>query len=117
MNQALQAIKMPIYDCVSSICAKYWGYNLPDISAVKNQVLEDYVDSQPIFQEIIKKYPGIRSSSLNTRFRAFKHLEARGANVREEEFRIIKTHDIRVMHEKIWWCMCKKTGIPYIASV
>jgi hypothetical protein len=117
MNQALQAIKMPIYDCVSSICARYWGFKLPDISGVKKQVLEDYVNSQPVFQDIIKKYPDLRSSSLNTRFRAFKHLEARGANVREEEFRIIKTHDIRVMHEKIWWCMCKRTGIPYIPSV
>lgn len=117
MNQALQSIKMPIYDCVSSICAKYWGYKLPDISHVKKQVLEDYVASQPYFMDIIKKYPELRSSSLNTRFRAFKHLEARGANVREEEFRIIKTHGILVVHDRIWKVMCAKSGIPYIPSV
>lgn len=117
MHEALQYCKMPVYDYVSSICQTYWGYNLPDISSVKKQVMQDYMDSQPVFMDIIKKYPSIRKSSLNTRFRAFKHLQARGANVREEEFRIIKTHDIRVLHDRIWKIMCLRTDIPYIPSI
>ena len=117
MCDALRAINMPIYEYVSSICHHYWHYNLPDISAVRSQVIDDYIKTQPVFNRIIKQFPALRKSSLNTGFRMFKHLQLRGHPCREEEFRIVKTYDIRVIHDRVWWVMMDLTGLKYIPTV
>ena len=117
MYEALHEIGMPIYEYIPSICHRYWGFALPDINDVRAQVLEDYIVTQPIFLNIIKAFPNIRTSSLNTGFRAFKHLQARNADVREEQFKLIKTHSIRVVHDKLWFIMCDLSGLPYIPTV
>jgi len=118
MRQALRAIEMACYyDYTMSICVVYWGYKRRDISSVRDIVIQDYIRTQPLFLQIITEFPELRKSSLNTGFRLHKHLEARKHPCMMDEFRIVKTHDILVKHDRIWWVMCDATGIPFIPSV
>lgn len=117
MGDALKAINKPIYDYVPYICHSYWGYKLPDLSSVRNQVIEDYIKTQPVFNHIINRYPELRKSSLNTGFRMFKHLQLRGYPCKEDDFRIVKTYDIRVIHDKLWSIMCECTNLKFIPTV
>ena len=51
MYQALQELKLPYYEFVTFICYKHRNYLLPDISAIRSQITDDYARSQKVFFE------------------------------------------------------------------
>lgn len=117
MEEALRNIGETCYEYITSLCAFYWGYALPDIMEFKEGAIHDYELTQPIFLEIIQLFPKLRRSSPNTGFRKFKHLEARGYKGQIDEFRIVQTHDIKVLHNQFWKIMCECSGIVFIPCV
>ena len=117
LEEALHANNETCYEYITSLATYYWGYELPNISDFKEGAIYDYELTQPVFLDIIQMFPDLRKSSPNTGFRKFKHLEARGYKGSIEEFRIVQTHDIKVLHNQFWRIMCECSGIPFIPCV
>lgn len=99
------------YDESNYIAHKYWGWNLPDISEHRDQLIDDYVRTQEVWKRIKYKYN--RSASLGTQFRLYVHLKAIGYECFREDFKIQEMVDSLRIHNDAWETMCKETGLKY----
>lgn len=91
------------YDHLNVILNEVWGWELPDISYLEDQIMEDYDVSQRVYEAL----PKDRKSSLNSQFRLYKHLKRLGHPCKSKDFRIPSTHDILEFHNTIWAKMCE----------
>lgn len=103
------------YECSNLICNKYWGWDLPAIGDLHDVILNDYDQTQKIYNDI--KDHLNRKSCLNVQFRLFKHLEARGHKCNKKDFKIPKTRDILELHERAWKIMAQLSGLNYIQTI
>jgi hypothetical protein len=101
------------YEDVNLICHLYWGWLLPDISSDEEQIMNDY----DITQEVFKKIPKDRRSSLNAQYRLWQHLRIRGYKYPIDDFKIVKTPDILVEHDRIMKIMCDECELPFIPAL
>ena len=99
------------YDESNYIAHKYWGWELPDISKYREQLINDYIRTQEIWRKIKYKYN--RSASLGTQFRLYVHLKAIGYECSREDFKIQEMVDSLRIHNDAWETMCKETGLKY----
>lgn len=97
------------YEDVNLICHLYWGWLLPDISANEEQIMNDY----DMTQEVFKKIPKDRRSSLNAQYRLWQHLRIRGYRYPIDDFKIVKTPDILVEHDRIMKIMCDECNLQF----
>lgn len=86
------------YDHINIILHEFWGWKLDDISHLEEQIMNDYDDSQRVYEVL----PKDRTSSLNSQFRLFKHLRRLRHPCRSRNFRIPTTPDILEFHENMW---------------
>jgi hypothetical protein len=98
------------YEDLNLIANIYWSYPLPDISHLEAKIMEDYRNTQKAFLEIQKT----RTSSLNTQYRLYKHLQLVGWNCKAKQFKAIKTDSIAQKYAELWKQMCKVAGLNYI---
>ena len=91
------------YDHINLILHELWGWALPDIIHLEDQIMDDYDKSQRIYESL----PKDRKSSLNSQFRLFKHLRRLGYPCKSRNFRIPATHDILEFHENVWAKICE----------
>ena len=101
------------YEDVNLICHLYWGWLLPDISADEDQIMNDY----DMTQEVFKKIPKDRRSSLNAQYRLWQHLRIRGYKYPIDEFKIVKTPDILVEHDRIMKIMCDECNLQFMPAL
>jgi hypothetical protein len=101
------------YEDVNLICHMYWGWLLPDISCDEDQIMNDY----DMTQEVFKKIPKDRRSSLNAQYRLWQHLRIRGYRYPIDDFKIVKTPDILVEHDRIMKIMCEECNLPFIPAL
>ena len=101
------------YEDVNLICHLYWAWLLPDISADEEQIMNDY----DMTQEVFKKIPKDRRSSLNAQYRLWQHLRIRGYKYPIDEFKIVKTPDILVEHDRIMKIMCDECNLPFLPAL
>ena len=101
------------YEDVNLICHLYWGWLLPDISADEEQIMNDY----DMTQEVFKKIPKDRRSSLNAQYRLWQHLRIRGYRYPIDDFKIVKTPDILVEHDRIMKIMCDECNLQFIPAL
>lgn len=97
------------YEDINLICHLYWGWILPDISHLETQLMEDYRESQRVYEEIPKK----RHSSLNSQYRLYRQLQKLGYPCSSVDFKMIKTTNIIDDYEDIWEQMCERLGWKY----
>lgn len=91
------------YDHINLILHEMWGWALPDIAYLEDQIMDDYDKSQRVYESL----PKDRKSSLNSQFRLFKDLRRLGYPCKSRNFRIPATHDILEFHENIWSKICE----------
>ena len=94
------------YEDINLICHLYWGWKLPDVSHLEDDIMNDYDLSQKVYESIKTD----RKSCLNTQYRLFRHLRRRGHNCRADDFKIVKTRDILEYHENMWEQICNTLG-------
>ena len=87
-----------LYENTNLICHIYWGWKLPDVSHLEGKIMDDYDRTQRVYNCLIKK----RSSSLNSQYRLFKHLQLRGHKCCIEDFKLVRTPDILSEHDEFW---------------
>lgn len=89
------------YEDINLIAHLTWGWSLPDISYLEEQIMDDYDKTQRIYEALPKE----RKSNLNIQYRLFKHLQMRKHNCYIDDFKIVKTRDILEYHDSIWRLM------------
>lgn len=100
------------YDETNTICHEYWGWKLPDITDIRQQLISDYRRTQEIWLDIKKDYN--RSASLGTQFRLYVQLKALDYPCEREDFKIQDMVDSLRFHNDAWEIMCKRAGVKYI---
>lgn len=106
MKNALKINKLNyLYSDIEYIMHLYWNKPLFNISHLKSQLLDDYKNSQPIYEKY--KDP-IKSSSMNVQYRLWRHLGKLGVHIDESNFNIPKSSFD--YYEKIWGDMCEELG-------
>jgi hypothetical protein len=98
------------YDDINVILHIYWGWELPNISHVEERIMEDYINTQQVFNSISKKD---RNASLNIQFRLYVHLKAVNYPCTKDDFKIQTSRDSLIFHNEIWKQMCEETGIKF----
>jgi len=74
------------YDETNYIAYVYWGWELPNISGIRDRIIKDYQNTQKVWNRIKHKYK--RSASLGTQYRLFAHLKSVGYDCNKEDFKI-----------------------------
>lgn len=98
------------YDDINLILHIYWGWELPNISHLEERIMEDYINTQQVYNSILKKD---RDASLNIQFRLYVHLKAVGYPCTKDDFKIQTSRDSLIFHNEVWKEMCEKTGIKF----
>ncbi len=111
---------MAFYEDINLVCHIVWGWALPDVSSLEDQILEDYDKTQKVYETL----PKTRKSNLNIQFRLFKHLQMRGHPCSINDFKLVKTRDILEDHDGLWKQMVEKAielwpddGFIYIPTI
>ena len=100
------------YDETSYIANIYWGWELPDISRYRDQLIKDYQITQNIWNVIKSDYK--RSASLGTQFRLYVQLMAVGyPKCDRNDFKIQENIESLRLHNECWKIMCEKANIKY----
>ena len=99
------------YDETNYITNVYWGWELPDISGIRDKIIKDYQNTQKIWNRIKYKYK--RSASLGTQYRLFVHLNSNGYECKKEDFKIQDMVESLRIHNNAWSIMCKECGISF----
>lgn len=102
------------YDDINLILHNYWGWSLPDISHIEEQIMEDYMFTQQVYNNIPNKD---REASLNIQFRLFVHLKAVDYPCSKDDFKIQTSRDSLIFHNEMWKIMCEKTGIKFFSVI
>lgn len=99
------------YDETNYITNVYWGWELPDISGIRDKIIKDYQNTQKVWNRIKYKYK--RSASLGTQYRLFVHLNSNGYICKKEDFKIQDMVESLRIHNDAWSTMCKECGISF----
>lgn len=95
------------YEDINLILHQYWGWELPDIAHIEENIMDDYDLTQTIYEEL----PKIRKSSLNSQFRLLKHLlrykDKIIYEINVKDFKIPTTREIIEWHEETWTKICQ----------
>jgi len=122
MIQALQDTgHSGYYSDVNYICQEYWGWKLPDLSALEDPIFNhDYDAVQVEYNKLMRsgnrdvRYPYFskRKSNLSSRYRLFYHLRARGHICSEADFKLVKLPTLKMEYRKMLREIFERAGLP-----
>lgn len=98
------------YNDINLLCHRYWNWKLPDLTDCREKIVEDYVLSSSVYQEIRSCRFEDRDSSLSTQYRLYKHLQRVGFPCRASFFKIVRTESTLEYHEEVWAEICRRLG-------
>jgi hypothetical protein len=96
------------YNMLNYICHKYWGWRLPDLSALEAILIDDYQRTQQVWRRI----PDDKKSNPLIQYRLFKHLQARDFPCYQDDFKIIVGDDILRNYDNTWKMMVEGAEYP-----
>lgn len=107
--QGLSGTENPdFYKCIYLVAHHYWGWVLPDLTEIRERIMEDYDVTQEVYNRI-----KTRDSSLNVNIRIYLHLKARDYPCEWEDFKILSSRESLEYHQKMWKQMCAETGVKH----
>jgi len=90
------------YEDVYLIAHKYWGWRKPEIDDKITKIMDHYGKTQ----EVYKRLPKDRTSSLGTQYRLYQHLRLVNHECDKEDFKIPGDPKSKDFHEATWKAMC-----------
>lgn len=110
---ALEKMGYPqYYDETSYIANIYWGWELPDLSKYRDQLIKDYQITQNVWNTIKLSFK--RSASLGTQYRLYVQMKALDYPYCDiDDFKIQDNIESIRLHNEIWKIMCEKCNIKY----
>ena len=122
MIEALQVSKnSAYYGDVYVVCQQYWGWKLPNLGILEDQIMRDYNQTQKIYNNIIHRenfmqihFPSFanRTSNPNSRYRLFYHLRSRGHVCSEDDFKIVKMPHLQNDYRTLFQYLFAQAGLP-----
>jgi hypothetical protein len=111
---AMGKMKYPeYYEDYNFIGHKLYNWTLPNVSKYKEQIIDDYNQTQKIFYQIPIE-ERMRTSSLGTQYRLWRHLQLVSHECYMEDFKIAEHDNSLKTHHKIWNIMCERCDNPNI---
>ena len=86
------------YDDINLICNIFFGWPLPDISHLEDDIMRDYDEFQKVYESLDKEG---RKSSLNSQWKLYILLKRRGWPCKKRDFKIPTTPHILEYHKTI----------------
>lgn len=109
MYQALlKTSNSAYYNMLNYICHKYWGWQLPDLSALEAILIDDYQRTQIVWRRI----PDDKKSNPLIQYRLFKHLQARDFPCYQDDFKIVVSDDVIRNYDNTWKMMIEGAEYP-----
>lgn len=100
------------YDETSYLAHIYWGWDIPDLSLYRDQIIKDYQNTQMVWNLIKNDYK--RSASLGTQYRLYVHLLAvEYPYCDRDDFKIQDMVESLRLHNNAWQRMCQGANIKY----
>lgn len=101
------------YESTNLIGHLYWGWSLPNISHLKERLIDKYIKTQKVFYQIpIEERE--RDSSLGTQYRLWRQLQLEGHECYMSEFKTAENPESLRTHHKLWKKMCIGANDPGI---
>ena len=95
------------YKDTNLICHLYWGWKLPDVSALEEVIKSDYKKVRATFLEI---KGDTRKSCLGTQYVLFRLLQRRNHDCSFSDFKIVTTTGIFEYYQDSWSKICCVLG-------
>ena len=85
------------YDDINLICSVFFGWTLPDVSHLEDDIMKDYDEFQAVYDQLPDRDG--RKSSLNSQWKLFILLKRRGWPCKAKDFKIPTTASILEYHK------------------
>ena len=85
------------YDDINLICSVFFGWALPDITHLEDDIMKDYDEFQAVYDQLPDRDG--RKSSLNSQWKLFILLRRRGWPCKAKDFKIPTTSSILEYHK------------------
>jgi len=85
------------YDDINLICSIFFGWNLPDISHLEEEIMRDYDEFQAVYEQLPDREG--RKSSLNSQWKLYILLKRRNWPCKFKDFKIPSTISILEYHK------------------
>ena len=85
------------YDDINLICSVFFGWTLPDVSHLEDDIMKDYDEFQAVYDQLPDRDG--RESSLNSQWKLFILLKRRGWPCKAKDFKIPTTASILEYHK------------------
>jgi len=96
------------YNCYNIIGHMYWGWNLPNLTEIRPNIIDKYNRLQVVYNEI-----KTRPSSLNFSILLYIILRSEGINCDWSDFKMLISQTSLEYHQKMLKVMCERTDILY----
>jgi uncharacterized Zn finger protein (UPF0148 family) len=97
------------YEDTNLIGHLYWGWTLPNVSHLKERLIDKYIKTQKVFYEIPIEERG-RNSSLGTQYRLWRQLQLEGHECYMSEFKLAENPESVRTHHRLWKMMCERAN-------
>ncbi len=84
------------YDDINLICSVFFGWTLPDVTHLEEEIMQDYDEFQAVYDQLPDRDG--RKSSLNSQWKLFILLKRRGWSCKSKDFKIPTTASILEYH-------------------
>ena len=85
------------YDDINLICSVFFGWSLPDVTHLEEDIMKDYDDFQAVYDQLPDREG--RKSSLNSQWKLYILLKRRNWSCRSKDFKIPNTPSILEYHK------------------
>lgn len=106
IEEALEAIgRTSLYESSNLIGHHLWGWVLPDLQDKEELIMEDYRETQAVFDSLPPEVRD-RESCLSTQLRVYRQVQLRGQLCRPCDFKLPSQRESLRKQDAIWKIMC-----------
>jgi len=100
------------YHIINIIAFNYWGWQYPNLTNIRDQIIEDFKKTQEIYDTIKD-----RDSNLNINIRIYAHLKSKDFDCDFDDFKTLITRNALVYHNTMLTIMFEKVGLKYVPII
>jgi hypothetical protein len=100
------------FHVINIIAYNYWGWNLPNLSNLREKILDQYKQTQEIYEKIKK-----RDSNLNINIRIYAHLKSLDFDCNYDDFKMLTTSSAINYHNEMLKIMFEECNLKYIPII
>lgn len=100
------------YHIINIIAFNYWGWEYPNLSNIRDKLIEHYKLTQEVYDTIKE-----RDSNLNINIRIYAHLKSLDYDCEYEDFKMLTTRNALIHHNKMLKIMFETIGLKYVPII